>query len=97
MKPETRAQRVLETYGREVGGTDAILLPARLGQLIAAAIQKAVIDDHDALRATMPCAPDDPCGIDQVCAHHKALLGALMSLQEGTPPPQPSALARPAR
>jgi hypothetical protein len=87
MKPETRAQRVLETYGREVGDPDAIPLPARLVELIAAAIQKAVIDDHDALRAMMPCAPADPCGIDQVCAHHKALLAALMSVQEGTPRP----------
>lgn len=87
MKPETRAQRVLEAYGREVGGSDAILLPARLGELIATAIQKAVTEDREALRNKMLCATDDPCGIDATCAHHKALLAALMSVQEGTPPP----------
>lgn len=87
MRPETRAQRVLEAYGREVGGSDAVLRPVRLGELISDAIQKAVTEDREALRDKMSCATDDPCGFE-MCAHHKALLAALMSIQEGTPPPQ---------
>lgn len=94
MRPETRAQHVVEAYGREIGGADAIPRPARLGELIADAIQKALTEDREALRERMSCAPGDPCAFE-MCAHHKALVAAVMSIQDGAPPPQRSPFSRP--
>jgi hypothetical protein len=94
MRPETRAQHVVEAYGREIGGAEAILRPARLGELITDAIQKAMTEDREALRDRMPCATGDPCAFE-LCAHHKALVAAVMSIQEGTSPPPRSPFSRP--
>jgi hypothetical protein len=94
MTPENRAQHVLEAYLRDVGGADAVPRHARLQELITEAIHKAMTEDREALREKMPCASGDRCGFE-MCAHHKALVAAVMSVQEGTPPPQRSPFSRP--
>ncbi|HEY7521420.1 MAG TPA: hypothetical protein VIE36_24280 [Methylomirabilota bacterium] len=91
--PENRAHHLVETYLRELNGSE----PAhheRLHALIADAIHKAVIEDREALREKMPCSTGEPCGFE-LCAHHKALVAAVMSVQHGTPPPPRSLFSRP--
>jgi hypothetical protein len=51
-------------------------------------------EDREALRDRMPCATGDPCAFE-LCAHHKALVAAVMSIQEGTSPPPRSPFSRP--
>jgi hypothetical protein len=94
MTPDNRTHRLLEAYLRELSGAEAIPQQARLHELIVDAIHKAVIEDREAVREKMPCASTEPCGFE-LCSHHKALVAAVMSVQEGTPPPQRSVFSRP--
>jgi hypothetical protein len=91
--PENRAQHLLEAYQRDLSGSEAIPRQARLQELLVDAIHKAVVEDREALREKMPCVGGDPCGFE-LCAHHKALVAAVMSLQEGAPPPPRSLFSR---
>ena len=81
--PENRAHHVVETYAREVAAPDALPAQDRLQNLIADAIHRAVMEDRETLRERMPCASGDPCGFE-LCAHHKALVAAVMATQTGT-------------
>ena len=92
--PEARADHLVETYVRELGTAETLSRRPRLQELIADAIHKALIEEREALREKMPCAAGNPCGFE-LCAHHKALVAAVMSVQEGTPPPQRSMFSRP--
>ena len=76
--PETRAHYVLETYLREVGNQSAASAQELLRRLIAEAIRKAVTDERVAIRENMPCHSDEPCAFESICAHHKALAGAIL-------------------
>jgi hypothetical protein len=78
--PESRAQHVVDHYVREVAGSDVVPAQRRLQDLIADAIHKTVTEDREALRERMPCVTDDPCSFE-MCAHHKALIAAVMALQ----------------
>lgn len=77
---ESRAQHVIEHYARELAAADVVPAQRRLQDLIADAIHKAVTEDREALREKMPCMPDDPCSFE-MCAHHKALVAAVMAVQ----------------
>ena len=92
--PESRAHHLLETYLHELNGSDPVPRQERLQELIADAISKSVIEDREALREKMPCSSGEPCGFE-LCAHHKALVAAVMSVQHGTPPPARSPFSRP--
>jgi hypothetical protein len=92
--PENRAHHVVEHYVRDVAGSEAVPAPHRLEDLIADAIHKAVTEDREALRERMPCAGGDPCGFE-MCAHHKALIGAVMALQDGKASAPRSLFSRP--
>jgi hypothetical protein len=76
--PERRAQHVVDHYVREAG-SEPVPIPRLLQQLITDAIFNALTEDREALRERMPCASDDPCGLE-MCAHHKALVAAIMAL-----------------
>jgi hypothetical protein len=60
---------------------DSILHSRLLQKLIAEQIHKAVSEDRETLRTHMPCDADEPCAFDTVCAHHKALAGAILATQ----------------
>jgi hypothetical protein len=94
--PENRAHQVVETYVRDAAsaGSDIVPVQTRLQILITEAIHKALIADHEALRERMPCASGDPCGFE-MCAHHKALIAAVMATQDGAPPPPRSLFSKP--
>ena len=92
--PENRAHHLVETYLRELSGPEPSSRQDRLQELITDAIHKALIEDREALREKMPCSSGDPCGFE-LCAHHKALVAAVMSVQHGTPPPARSLFSRP--
>lgn len=92
--PEHRAHHVVETYVRDVAGSEPVPAPNRLQELISDAIYKAVTEDRETLRARMPCVSGDPCGFE-MCAHHKALITAVLATQEGAPPPPRSLFSRP--
>jgi hypothetical protein len=92
--PEHRAEQLLELYAREVGGAHAIPGQARLHELITDAIHKAVIDDREQLREKLPCASGERCGFE-MCAHHKALIAAVLAVQEGRAPAPRSLFSRP--
>jgi hypothetical protein len=77
---ESRAQHVVDHYVGEVAGSEVVPAQRRLQALIAEAIHKAVTEDREALRERMVCVTDDPCGFE-MCAHHKALIAAIMALQ----------------
>jgi hypothetical protein len=91
--PENRAHHVVEHYVRDVAGSEAVPAPHRLHDLIAEAIHKAVTEDREALRERMPCA-SEPCAFE-MCAHHKALIAAVMALQDGKAPAPRSLFSRP--
>ena len=74
----TRTDRIGH-WARGTGGCGREPRP----DLITDALRKAVTDDREALRERMPCASGDPCGFE-MCPHHKALITAVMTLQEGT-------------
>lgn len=84
----------MESYGRDIGGSGAIPAQSRLQDLITDAIYKAVTEDRELLRERMPCVGGDPCGFE-MCAHHKALIAAVLATQEGTPPPPRSLFSKP--
>lgn len=94
MTAESRAQHVVDHYGREVGGAEAVPAQRRLQDLITDAIHKAVTEDREAIRERMPCVTDDPCAFE-MCAHHKALIAAVMALQDTAPPAPRSLFSRP--
>lgn len=91
---EHRAHHVVEAYLHDVPGSEGIPGQGRLEELITDAIQKAVVEDREVLRDRMPCTSVDPCGFE-MCAHHKALVAAVMSVQEGRPAPPRSLFSRP--
>jgi hypothetical protein len=91
---ESRAQHVVDHYLREVAGTEPVPAQRRLQDLVTDAIHKAVTEDREAIRERMPCATDDPCAFE-MCAHHKALIAAVMELQDGTAPAPRSLFSRP--
>lgn len=78
--PESHARHVLSVIAKDAGpaAVEPTLLQ-RLIALIADEIQKAVYEDRDELRDKMSCDKHDPCGFQNVCAHHKALAGAILS------------------
>ena len=84
----------MEHYVRDVAGSEAVPAPQRLQELIFEAIHKAVTEDREALRERMPCVSGDPCGFE-MCAHHKALIAAVMALQDGAAPAPRSLFSRP--
>jgi hypothetical protein len=75
-------------------GAEVVPAQGRLQDLVTDAIQKAVIEDRETLRERMPCVTGDACGFE-LCAHHKALIAAVMAVQEGTPPPPRSLFSKP--
>jgi hypothetical protein len=91
---ETRAHHVLETYLHDVPGAEATTDANRLQFLITDAILKAVMEDREALRERMACDTAEPCGFE-MCAHHKALIGAVLALQEGRAPAPRSLFSKP--
>lgn len=91
---ETRAHHVLETYLHDVPGAEATANADRLELLITDAIQKAVIEDREALKERMPCDAAEPCGFE-MCAHHKALVAAVLAIQEGRAPAPRSLFSKP--
>lgn len=84
----------MDHYIRDVAGSEPVPAHHRLQELIAEAIHKAVTEDREALRDRLPCATADPCGFE-MCAHHKALVAAVMALQEGNAPAPRSLFSRP--
>ena len=92
--PENRAHHVVDHYVRDVAGSEAVPAPQRLQEIIAEAIHKAVAEDREALRDRLPCASTEPCGFE-LCAHHKALIAAVMALQDGKAPAPRSLFSRP--
>lgn len=94
MTPQNRAHHVVDHYVRDVAGSEPVPASGRLQDLIADAILKAVTEDRETLRERMPCASGDPCGF-QMCAHHKALVAAVMATQDGTAPAPRSLFSRP--
>jgi hypothetical protein len=92
--PENRAHHVVETYVRDVAGSESVPAQSRLQDLITDAIHKAVTEDRETLRDRMPCVSGEPCGFE-MCAHHKALIAAVLATQEGTPPPPRSLFSKP--
>jgi hypothetical protein len=91
---EHRAHHVLEVYLHEVPGAEAVPGQARLEALITDAIHNAITEDREALRERMPCVSGDPCAFE-MCAHHKALIAAVMAIQEGRAAPPRSLFSRP--
>jgi hypothetical protein len=91
---EHRAHLVLETYLHDVPGAEGIPGRVRLEELITDAIHKAVVEDREVLRDRMPCVTGEPCGFE-MCAHHKALIAAVMAVQEGRGAPPRSLFSRP--
>ena len=91
---EHRAHHVVETYLHDVSGSEGIPGQARLEELITDAILKAIVEEREGLRERMPCTSADPCGFE-LCAHHKALVAAVMAVQEGRPAPPRSLFSRP--
>ena len=75
--PEARANHVTAAYVKAAGGAspDAALLQ----RLVADEIRKALREDRDNLRETMICDPANPCGLSNVCGHHQALAGAILT------------------
>jgi hypothetical protein len=92
--PENRAHHVVETYLRDVAGSDPVPAQSRLQDLITDALHRAVIEDRETLRERLPCASDDPCGFE-MCAHHKAFIAAVMASQEGKAPAPRSLFSKP--
>jgi hypothetical protein len=92
--PEHRAHHVLEIYLHDAPGAEGLPNRTRLEELITDAIHKAVIEDREALRDRMACASGDPCGFE-MCANHKALIAAVMAVQEGRAAPPRSPFSRP--
>jgi hypothetical protein len=88
--PEHRAHHVADLFAGSLSAGDR----EKLQIAVADAIQKAVVEDREAIRERMQCVSGDPCGFE-LCAHHKALVGAVMAAQEGAPPPARSAFSRP--
>jgi hypothetical protein len=77
--PDSHARHVLTMYSKEV--PDLTLAPGLMQKLIAEQIHKAVIEDRETLRERMECDSREPCAFDNVCAHHKALAGAILGRQ----------------
>jgi len=77
---DSHARHVLTVYSRD-GAGPATVEPSLLQKLIADEIQKAVSEDREALREKMSCDGRDPCAFSNVCAHHKALAGAILASQ----------------
>jgi hypothetical protein len=73
---ESHARHVLSVYAKDAG---AHVESSLLEKLIAAEIVKAVNESRDELRDKMVCDGRDPCAFNDVCAHHKALAGAMMA------------------
>ena len=78
--PEGHARHVLSAIAKD-GGPAAVepSLLQRMVALIADEIQKAVYEDRDELRLKMSCDTRSPCGFGNICAHHRALAGAILS------------------
>jgi hypothetical protein len=91
---ESRARHVVETYLHEVPGAEATASASRLEFLITDAILKTVMEDREALRERMPCDTAEPCGFE-MCAHHKALIAAVLAMQEGRAPAPRSLFSKP--
>jgi len=77
---DSHARHVLTVYSRDGAGS-ATVEPSLLQKIIADEIQKAVSEDREALREQMACDRRDPCEFENVCSHHKALAGAILSSQ----------------
>ncbi len=78
--PEGHARHVLSEIAKAEG--PAAVEPGllqRLIALIADEVQKAVYEDRDELKLKMSCDRRDPCGFGNVCAHHRALAGAILA------------------
>ena len=76
---ESHARQVLAQYSKDVpSGAEQ---PSLLERLIAEEIQKAVSEDRQTLREKMACEIRNPCRLDAVCAHHRALAGAILAAQ----------------
>jgi len=65
-------------YAKDAG---AHVESSLLEKLIADEIAKAVNESRHELREKMPCDRRNPCAFNDVCAHHKALAGAMMATQ----------------
>jgi hypothetical protein len=91
---ETRARHVVDTYLHEVPGAEDTINRTRLEFLISDAILKTVTEDREALRERMPCDTAEPCGFS-MCAHHKALIAAVLDMQEGRAPAPRSLFSKP--
>jgi hypothetical protein len=91
---ESRAHRAVEAYVRAVGNVEAVPAQERLRDLITDSIRSAVTEDREALRDRLPCGSGDPCGFE-MCPHHKALIAAIMALQDGTAPKPRSLFSKP--
>ena len=76
---DSHARHVLTMYSKEV--PDLTVAPGLLQKLIAEQIHKAVSEDRETLREKMECDVREPCAFDTVCAHHKALAGAILGSQ----------------
>ena len=76
---DSHARHVLSMYSKDA--PESIVHSSLLQKLIADQIHKAVNEDRETLRAQMPCDVAEPCAFDSVCAHHKALAGAILASQ----------------
>ena len=76
---DSHARHVLTMYSKDA--PESIVYSGLLQKLIAEQIHKAVNEDRETLRAQMPCDAAAPCAFDNVCAHHKALAGAILGIQ----------------
>ena len=76
---DSHARHVLSMYSKDV--PDSIMHSGLLQRLIAEQIYTAVNEDRETLRTQMPCDAQEPCAFDTVCAHHKALAGAILASQ----------------
>lgn len=92
--PENRAHHVVESYVRDVAGSEPVPAQNRLHDLIADALHKAVTEDRETLRERLPCAADEPCGFE-MCAHHKAFIAAVMATQDAKPAAPRSLFSKP--
>ena len=75
---ESHARHVLSVYAKDAG---AYVETSLLEKLIADEIAKAVNESREELREKMSCDRRNPCAFNDVCAHHKALAGAMMATQ----------------
>jgi hypothetical protein len=75
---ESHARHVLSVYAKDAG---AHVESSLLEKLIADEIGKAVNENREELREKMSCDRRNPCAFNDVCAHHKALAGAMMATQ----------------